>query len=103
MASKCGECLINDVEVIELQPDGVCPRCGTDYRPKPATAPKLRDVIEHEYRDSDGSWIDLRAGWQNGDAPGRHAIVEDAKKAARAKVDMVKPCACDECRRLLAK
>lgn len=28
---KCGECLYHDVEIIELQPDGKCPRCGADY------------------------------------------------------------------------
>lgn len=30
MAASCGECLMNDVEVVALV-DGVCPRCGADY------------------------------------------------------------------------
>lgn len=33
MARKCGECLMERVEVVELRLDGVCPSCGTDYGP----------------------------------------------------------------------
>lgn len=33
MARKCGECLMNDIEVVELKPNGKCPRCGADYGP----------------------------------------------------------------------
>jgi hypothetical protein len=29
--AKCGECLMNDVKVVPLGPDGRCPRCGADY------------------------------------------------------------------------
>jgi len=29
--AKCGECLMNDVEIVELNPDGSCPRCGVTY------------------------------------------------------------------------
>ena len=32
---NCGECLYNNVEIVELAPDGKCPRCGTDYGPEP--------------------------------------------------------------------
>lgn len=28
--AKCGECLMNNVEIVELK-DGVCPRCEIDY------------------------------------------------------------------------
>lgn len=28
---KCGECLMNDVEIVQLGPDGKCPRCGVNY------------------------------------------------------------------------
>jgi hypothetical protein len=28
---KCGECLMNDVEVVALDEHGVCPRCGANY------------------------------------------------------------------------
>lgn len=28
---SCGECLMNDVEIVELAADGKCPRCGVDY------------------------------------------------------------------------
>lgn len=31
---NCGECLMNNVEIVELEEDGVCPRCGTDYGPE---------------------------------------------------------------------
>lgn len=27
----CGECLMNDVEIVRLTDAGVCPRCGADY------------------------------------------------------------------------
>lgn len=29
--ANCGECLIEAVEVVELKPDGSCPRCGGNY------------------------------------------------------------------------
>lgn len=29
--SKCGECLMRDVEIVELV-NNVCPVCGADYR-----------------------------------------------------------------------
>lgn len=28
---NCGECLMNKVEVVKLDAEGVCPKCGTDY------------------------------------------------------------------------
>jgi hypothetical protein len=59
--------------------------------------------IQREYRDSDGYWIELAPGWQNGADPGTHGIVEDTKRAARAKLSMATPCDCAECRDLLAK
>jgi hypothetical protein len=27
----CGECLMNDVEIVPLDASGKCPRCGADY------------------------------------------------------------------------
>lgn len=54
--------------------------------------------IEH---DIDGWWIYLKPGWiVRGE--GTHAIVEDRKQDALDKMYLVKPCACDECKRLLA-
>lgn len=41
--ANCGECLMNDVEVVVLDKNGICPRCGTNYgAPKPfsKTPPK---------------------------------------------------------------
>lgn len=60
-----------------------------------------QDVIQRQYRDSDGYWIELKPGWQNGADPGTHGIVEDTKTEAYRRLSMVKPCACEECRRLL--
>lgn len=57
-------------------------------------------VIAREYRDSDGYWIDLVPGYQNGDDPGTHGIVENTKTAAYAKLTLVRPCNCAECERL---
>lgn len=67
-----------------------------------ALSKKLRATIAHEYRDSDGYWIELTDGWQNGDDPGTHGIVEDTKTAAYATLANVKPCDCGECKSRLA-
>lgn len=32
---NCGECLWATQDIEKLGPDGVCPRCGTDYGPSP--------------------------------------------------------------------
>ena len=54
-----------------------------------------RRFIAHEYRDSDGYWIELKPGYRViGDA---HGIVEDSKQAAYDKLDLVRPCDCDDC------
>lgn len=29
--ANCGECLMEAIEVVELKPDGTCPRCGGNY------------------------------------------------------------------------
>jgi len=62
---------------------------------------KKTDLIQEEYRDSDGYWIYLKPGWQNGLDPGTHGIVEDTKTRARAALSSVKPCDCAECLQLL--
>ena len=31
---NCGECLMNAVEIVELDVNGKCPRCGADYGPE---------------------------------------------------------------------
>lgn len=31
---KCGECLMNAVEVVQIGQDGKCPRCGANYGPE---------------------------------------------------------------------
>lgn len=28
---NCGECLMDAVEIVQLSPAGVCPRCAADY------------------------------------------------------------------------
>lgn len=55
-----------------------------------------------EYVDSDGYWIDLAPGWQNGNDPGSHGIVEGTKREARAALANAIPCTCADCARLLA-
>jgi hypothetical protein len=59
--------------------------------------------VQNEYCDSDGYWIEFAPGWQNGDDPGTHGIVESTKRAARSKLTMALPCRCAECVRLLAQ
>lgn len=51
-------------------------------------------------RDTDGWWVFLKPGFVVSDE-GAHAIVEDTKKAALAKMALVEPCACDDCKRLI--
>ena len=38
MARNCGECMINRVEIVELDPAGRCNRCGADYGPELSAA-----------------------------------------------------------------
>lgn len=61
--------------------------------------PSRRALIEREYRDIDGYWIELVPGWIVADE-GTHGIVEDTKRAAHAKLALVEPCACAECTEL---
>ncbi len=62
-----------------------------------------RRIIAHEYQDADGYWIELKDGFQNGNDPGTHGIVEDTKRAAYRALTNVKPCECDECLRGMVK
>lgn len=48
------------------------------------------------YRDTDGWWIELKPGFVVSDE-GTHGIVEDRKRDALAKMELVVPCECDEC------
>ena len=65
-----------------------------------ALSKRLRATIAHEYRDSDGYWIELLPGWQNGYDPGTHGIVEDTKTAAYSTLTGVEACDCKECHEL---
>jgi hypothetical protein len=58
---------------------------------------KLTDMIQEEYRDSDGYWIYLKPGYMCGDDPGTHGIIEDTKRAARSRLASVVPCNCADC------
>ena len=55
-------------------------------------------MVESEYKDSDGYWINLKRGWcQRGEQT--HGIVEDTKaKAYRTLRTQVVPCDCAECK-----
>lgn len=62
---------------------------------------KRTDMIDKEYRDSDGYWIELKPGFVVvGDA---HGIVENTKREARAKLSIVVPCDCAECKALMQR
>ena len=52
--------------------------------------------IARTERDSDGFWIYLRSGYSR---CGEHAIVEDTRKEAFARLKDVHQCACLECSR----
>lgn len=56
--------------------------------------------IAHEYRDSDGYWIELRPGWRVLDEIS-HTIVEDTRCEARLRARAAVPCACQECIKLM--
>ena len=63
---------------------------------------KRQDYIEKEEKDGDGYWIYLKPGWAvRGE--GTHAIVEDTKKRAYAKMDGLYACRCEMCVNLLAR
>lgn len=57
----------------------------------------MKAAIKREYQDSDGYWIELWAGWQNGLDLGTHSIVEDTKRKAYATLKSVRPCNCAAC------
>jgi hypothetical protein len=54
---NCGECLFTGVVIVELPADGICPRCGADYRDvlPPPVVPRQRhgepDADEAELED----------------------------------------------------
>ncbi len=64
------------------------------------TTKAKRELIQRQYRDSDGYWIELVPGWQNGLDPGTHGIVEDTKREAMASLRYAKPCDCQECQQM---
>jgi hypothetical protein len=45
---KCGECLMNRVEMVPLDSAGVCPKCGADYRKERAKYEKAGAVGRSE-------------------------------------------------------
>ncbi len=52
--------------------------------------------IQNIERDIDGWWIYLKPGFVVSDE-GTHAIVEDRKRDAIAKMALVVPCGCEDC------
>lgn len=55
--------------------------------------------IQSIEKDIDGVWIYLKPGFVVRDER-THAIVEDTRKAALAKMFLVEPCGCWECGKL---
>lgn len=63
----------------------------------------LRRIVQKEYRDIDGYWIEFVPGWRTCDE-GTHGVVEDTRRQAREKaLALAEPCDCGECRELLAR
>jgi hypothetical protein len=56
-------------------------------------------LVQAEYRDVDGYWLELVPGWE---IEGAHGAHEDTKRAAHAKLALAEPCRCAECVKLLA-
>jgi hypothetical protein len=58
---NCGECLMSDGLISPLRADGICPRCGADYRGQlvtirsrhPVTVPIVGDGRHLMPRDTD--------------------------------------------------
>lgn len=53
--------------------------------------------VSEAFRDSDGYWVYLKAGWSNGN-PCEHIIVEDRVADVKRKMGWIVPCACKECK-----
>lgn len=47
MARNCGECLMDAVEIVELDKDGKCPRCGAAYGPDCTCGAPFREPAKH--------------------------------------------------------
>ena len=60
---------------------------------------KRKDLIESTELDGDGFWIYLKPGFHNGLDPlaPEHAIHEDTKREAYARLKEVASCTCKEC------
>lgn len=58
--------------------------------------PRVREI----YKDSDGIWCELQAGfgWD-----GCHGLHENTVKEMLAQVRYIRPCACADCQRTLAR
>ena len=63
---------------------------------------RRRNLIQKEYRDSDGYWIELKPGYVlSGEQT--HGIVEDTKRGAYKKLAWVIPCECKGCLELIGQ
>lgn len=69
-----------------------------EYRDADGRPMKKDPRIQKEYRDVDGYWIGLVPGWQNGNDPGCHGIVESTRREAYRTLTRARPCACADCR-----
>ena len=57
----------------------------------------MSKTVKLEERDEDGYWICLANGYQCGDDPGSHTIVENTKKRAHDRLTTVVRCFCLQC------
>jgi hypothetical protein len=70
-------------------------KTGLKTLDKLAADPRVK-VIE---RDADGIWCVLESGYQNGADPGTHCIHEYTAKDVLGCVQLIKSCACRQCKR----
>jgi hypothetical protein len=56
------------------------------------------DKVEGWYKDSDGYWIDLKAGWCRAPRDEVHSVHETSVREVVAAFSSVSRCECDECR-----
>ncbi len=57
--------------------------------------------IANEYRDADGYWIELKAGWHAIGEYALHGIIAGTKREARQRAKEAEQCDCSDCQRLM--
>jgi len=66
-------------------------------------AARHHDKIDDWYKDCDGIWLNLKAGWRASECDYVHTIHEDRARDVIAAFRWVHPCDCDDCTARLAE